>query len=107
MAGNPNVRIRKGQIITARFLNNMADNIDELISDGVTPPKQLNGPASPEQQNEDAETDPPGAFIETERSTTEVQVFDQEETNYALIDRFEQVQFRRDDGETLILVFKN
>ena len=85
----------------------MAENLDTLIELGVKPPRQQNQPAAPAQQNEDAGTDPPDAFVETDRSTSEVQVFDDEETNYALIDRFEQVSFARADGETLILVFKN
>ena len=83
------------------------ENLDTLIELGVKPPRQQNQPAAPAQQNEDAGTVPPDAFVETDRSTSEVQVFDDEETNYALIDRFEQVNFARADGETLILVFKN
>jgi hypothetical protein len=96
-------RIKKGDPITARFLNDLRDGVEENRK-SVKPPRQRNAPPPADVP---VEAEDPETFIETTRTTSEVQVFDDEDTNYALIDRFETVSFENGLGETLKLKFKN
>lgn len=102
----PQPRIKKGEIIKARFLNDMAEGIDNLQR-AIKPPTQINKPTAGDVQNEDPETEPPSTFIESGRTTTTVQVFDQNETNYAEVERIETVTFTNNNGESIKLKFDN
>lgn len=100
-------RIRRGEIITARMLNNHAKNLDFLKQQIVNPPRERDAPPPPDVQNEDPATGSPNTYTETVRQTSEVQIFDQNEENYALIDRIDQATFQNPDGDTITLVFNN
>ncbi len=104
-------RIQKGQIITAGFLNDMAGGVDDLTREFASRPKQVLPASPPETQNRaaqdgDAVTNP-AAYIEAWRTTSTVQVFDQDETNYAEVERIETVTLQNGLGDTLILQFNN
>lgn len=105
--GDLDWRINKGEVITAKFLNNMAENVRILADEGIKPPHQLNQPADGDQQNQDEDAEPVEAFIESRRDTSSVTVYDQNEENYATIQRIDRVEFTNGLGETLILVFTN
>ena len=97
--------IDKGQVITARRLNDYGSGINELNRKAFSPPRQITDQVDPEVPIEEAAG--PQNFIETGRITSEVQVFDQDDTNYALIDRIESITFTNSDGVTLTLQFAN
>ena len=104
-------RIVKGGIIRARFLNDMAEGVDILTREFAAGPKQV-VPASPaDAQNQAAEdsgtvTDP-SVYAESGRTTSTVQVFDQNDENYAEVDRIETVTLQNGLGDTLVLQFNN
>ena len=95
-------RIRKNDIIKADFLNSMASGVDFLTAKAVALPKQINEP-NPNASDAIA----PADFVESSRAVEEVQIFDQNQTNYALIDRMTRVEFGNSEGETLVLIFNN
>lgn len=102
------VWLEPGDPITARFLNNHSLHIYSLEERAVLlPPQQRNKPAAPEVQNEDAEAVAPTTFVETSRTVSTVQVFDQNQTNYAEVERVETINFTNAAGETLSLKFNN
>ena len=94
-------RIRKKELIKASFLNSLADGVDHLTAKAVALPKQRNNP------NPEDPVTAPTDFVESSRTVEEVQIFDQNQTNYALIDRMTRVDFTNKEGETLVLVFNN
>lgn len=101
------VKIRQGQIITADYLNQMATGINSLLDRPVIPPVQRNKPPPPELQNVDSEAESLSAYIESSRSTSTVQVFDQNEENYAEVERIDSVSLLNGYGQEIRLVFKN
>ena len=98
----PLSQIRKGEVIEAKFLNNVVNDVNDLTALAVKLPKQVN---EPNPENADAVA--PADFVETSRAVEEVQIFDQNATNYALIDRMTRVEFANSAGDTLVLVFNN
>jgi len=104
-------RIQKGQIITAGFLNDMAGGVDDLTREFASRPKQVLQASPAEVQNEAAEGDDevtdPSVYIEQSRTTSSVTVYDQNEENYAEVDRIETVTLQNELGETLVLQFNN
>jgi hypothetical protein len=104
-------RQKKGAVIRAAFLNDIAGRVDDLALKFVDGPKQVVPSAPAGVQNEAAleEDEIIGAevFIETSRATDLVQVFDQNDENYAEIDRISEVVLQKDDGTTIILRFTN
>jgi len=104
-------RIQRGQVIKASFLNDMAENIDDLTREFASRPKQVLEASPAEAQNEaaidgDAVADP-AAYVEQSRTISTVQVFDQNDENYAEVDRIETVTLQNAHGETLVLQFNN
>ena len=99
-------RIDKGKVIRAQFLNDMAEGIDTLNAESVAPPKQVNEPPPPSNDPAISVVEL-GVFIEQSRTVSEVQIFDQNDENFALIDRIETVTFKNGLGETLTLAFNN
>ena len=108
----PVEKVKKGEVITARYLNKVGGKVNDLEK-SISPPKQKNPPTSSEVQNQTAEDDtaeetaPPSTFVETGRTISTVQVFDQDDTNYAEVDRIETITFVNGNGETLSLQFTN
>ena len=104
-------RIQKGKIIRASFLNDMAQGVDDLREEFISSPRQVEAPAPAEVQNESAEDAAevvsPTTYIETSRSTSTVQVYDQNDTNYAEVSRIETVTLTNSLGESLVLKFNN
>jgi len=104
-------RIQKGGVIRATFLNDMAEGIDDLNREFASRPKQVIQAAPPEAQNQSAQDDDevtdPATYIESGRTSSTVQVFDQNEENYAEVDRIETVSFQNALGDTITLQFNN
>ncbi len=100
-------KIRKGTVITARYLNDGFGEVNQLVKHSVTPPKQTDRPVDPEVQNEEPSSEPSTTYTETTRTVTTVQVFDQNLENYAEIDRMESASFKNGDGDVIRLVFNN
>lgn len=100
-------RIQTGQVIKASFLNDMASGIDDLNRVFVGRPKQVLNADPPGAQNDGASDADPNRFIESSRITSTVQVFDQNEENYAEVSRIELVTFENSFGETITLEFDN
>jgi len=105
-------KVKKGEVITARYLNKIGRRVNDLEA-SVSSPKQKNPPASSAVQNQAAEDDTaeevtaPTTFVETDRTISTVQVFDDEDTNYAEVERIETINFVNGNGETLSLQFAN
>lgn len=102
--------IRKGDLITARQLNEYGDGINTINKKSVASPSQQDSQANLDVQIEAAEEEAEintSNFVESSRTTIQVQIFDQNETNYALIDRIETITFVNGAGETLTLEFAN
>lgn len=95
--------IQKGDIITARRLNEYGDGVNTLLQKGVDPPKQAADAPEPGVPKEDALD--LNTFVETSRTVDLVTVFDDEGTNYAEIERIVTISFANADGETLKLQF--
>jgi len=102
----PLPKIKKGDAITARYLNRVSGQVDELI-EAVNPPRQRNAPRAPALQNEEPGEEPPTSYIETSRETSTVQIFDQAAENYAEIERIESITLTNGNGDKLRLVFNN
>jgi hypothetical protein len=103
-------KIKKGNEITAKYLNTLGDSINDLQA-AFQGPKQLNEPPPAAVQNQtetdDDEPASPNTYVETNRTTTTVQIFDQNDENYAEIERIETISFANSEGETLTLRFNN
>ena len=108
----PIEKVRNGEVITARYLNKIGSRVNDREK-AIAAPRQKNPPTSPEVQNQAAEDDtagevtPPTTFVETGRTISTVQVFDQDDTNYAEVQRIETINFVNGNGETLSLQFAN
>jgi len=100
-------KIRKGSIITAKYLNEGFGEVNRLVKEAVSPPRQVNPPAPADVQNADPSAESLGTFQEQSRETSTVQVFDQGGTNYAEIERIDAVSFKNGRGEVIKLVFVN
>ncbi len=100
-------KIRKGTVITARYLNDGFGTVNDLVKHSVSPPRQTDKPVAPEVQNEEPSSEPSSTYTETSRSITTEQVFDQNLTNYAEVDRIDAVSFKNGDGDVIRLVFNN
>lgn len=104
-------RINKGDPILATLLNSYGTNINDLNKEVFDSPKETEGPQDADALNDAAEEDPevpitdPSEYIETERSTSTVTVYDDEFTNYAEIERIESITFTNSLGEKIKLVF--
>lgn len=99
-------RINRGEVITAKYLNEIGDSVNRLLGP-VNPPSQVNKPPAGDVQNEQPEAVSPDDYVEQSRSVESVQVFDQNETNYALIDRIRTVSFVNGKDKSIKLVFNN
>lgn len=96
--------INKGQVITAGRLNDYADNINTLNALVFNPPKPIDDPGEAQAEGE---TQNPSTYVERSRTTSLVQVFDQNETNYAEVTRIETVTLVNGEGVELKLQFNN
>jgi hypothetical protein len=104
--------INKGEIITAERLNKYGDGVNQLNRNIFLRPNSLEDEIAPEVQaetleDETAEPVTTDNFIETSRTISQVQIFDQNDTNYALIDRIESITFTNAAGSTITLTFNN
>lgn len=87
-------RWRIGERVTARMLNEMTEAINGNTA-AIAAPRDRSESSSEIEYNE------------TERETSEVQVFDQNEENYATIERIDSITLQNDAGDTLTLNFEN
>lgn len=108
------IRIKVGDQIKAEFLNESVDNINELVDLLVEPPAQINPADDPDLQNAknedetaEGEGDSADVFVEQNRTTNEVIVFDQNDENYATIDRITTIELLNGLGESLKLRINN
>lgn len=99
--------IKRGEKITADFLNESVDQVNELTDLLVKPPEQITPANDPELQIEDPEADDIDTYIEQSRTVTEVQVDDQNEENYATIDRITTIELLNGNGESLKMRINN
>lgn len=97
--------IERGEVITARRLNQYGEGLNELNNISFGPPRDVTDPPADGVPAEDAIA--ANTFVEQSRTTTEVQIFDNEGVNYALIDRIDSITFANSEGETLILQFNS
>jgi hypothetical protein len=95
----------KGDPLTALRLNEFTDNINKANDLLFEPPRQADEPSDAEVPADEQETS--NDYIESSRIVSQVQVFDQNEVNYALIDRIDKIVFTNGDGDTLTLTFNN
>ncbi len=112
MPGKKQKRIKKGEIIRAVFLNEMAEGVDDLTSLLVTPPRHINSALDPEVQvavadEEDAVADDIDTFIEQDRTFEEVQVFDDADENFATIERITTISLVNGRGESFKMRINN
>jgi hypothetical protein len=102
-------RISKGEPITAKRLNDYGDGVNELKRESIGKAKQIDDPVDTDVQRnageEEAEVEAADEFIETSRTTSLVQVFDQDDVNYAEVERIESIIFTNTDGKVLKLTF--
>ncbi len=94
-------KIKPGDGITAKFLNKLGDGVNSH-DEGVNPPQSVQE-GVPEAADEPV---PVFEYIEQSRTVVQVQIFDQNDENYALIDRIETVTLQNSEGEMLRLRFK-
>ncbi len=111
MPGIKQKRIKRGEVIRADFLNDMAEGIDDATDLLIAAPKHINEALEPALQiaaaEEDAEADDPDTFVEQERTFDEVQVFDDTDTNFATIERIVLISLVNGKGETLKMRINN
>lgn len=100
-------RISRGDKIRAEFLNNIAIGVDDLSRFDVRPPKQILEALPVDLQIEDPETEGLGTYIEQGRTIDEVTVYDQNDENYATIERITTIELQNGLGETLKLRINN
>ena len=98
--------IKKYDPIKAEFLNELVEGVNSLDK-AIEPPRQTDKPPSQEVTQENPDFVPKSAYSETERTTSTVQVFDQNNENYAEIERIEAITFLNGYGEEIKLVFNN
>lgn len=89
-------RIQVGDVITAKLLNEITDAINRNTA-AVAAPRDRDESRSANQTT----------YTETERTTSSVQIFDQNEENYATIERIESITLQSDAGDILTLNFEN
>ena len=105
-------RIRRGEPITAKRLNEYGDSINEIKREIFSGPQQNDEDTAPpevqaEASEEEGETVSSSNYIESSRLVSQIQVFDQDDVNYATIDRIEKITFTNGDGESITLTFNN
>lgn len=100
-------RIKRGEGIKATFLNKHSQGIDDLTDQAVQPPEQLKSTIPVDVQNEDPDADDLDTYIEQARTISEVQVFDQNDENYATIERITTITFLNGRGKPLKLRINN
>jgi len=96
--------IQKGQIITARRLNELGDNVNDLGEETVQPPRQNDDPGEVQAEGDLLD---PEVYVESSRTTSLVTVFDDEGVNYAEVSRIETITLVNGDGKELKLQFDN
>ena len=96
--------INKGQTITAERLNDYGEGINKLNDLVFNLPRAIDDPGEAQAEGE---TEDPSVYVESSRTTSLVQVFDDEGTNYAEVDRIETITLVNGDGEELKLQFNN
>ncbi len=105
------IRIKVGETIKADFLNESVDSINELVDWIVAPPAQINPADDPDLQNaknqDDAGGDSADVFVEVERTFEEVIVFDQDDENYATIERIVTIHLQDGNGNNLKMRINN
>ena len=110
--GKRKLRIKRGQVIRADFLNDIAAGVDDLTEFLVIPPKQINPALDPSLQiaateDDAAEVDETDTFIEQERTFEEVQVFDDNDVNFATIERITTISLVNGKGESFKMRINN
>ncbi len=93
------------QVIKSSFLNNLADDVNDLNDQFVKKPTDPNSVPA-EVQNED-DTNPLTTYTESARATSTIQVYDQNDENYAEVQRIESISFTNAEGHILTLIFSN
>jgi len=96
--------INKGQAITAERLNDYGEGINQLNALVYDLPRSTDDVGETQAEGD---TQDPSTYVETSRVTSLVQVFDDEGTNYAEVDRIDTVTLVNGDGEELKLQFNN
>ena len=99
-------KIKKGDPIKASFLNELGEGVNKL-DELIHSPQQTDELPPPDVSDQYPDAVPDYVFGEISRSTSTVQVFDQNEENYAEIERIESITFKNDKGEILRLDFTN
>jgi len=112
MPGIKQKRIKRGEVIRADFLNDIASGVDDVTDLFVTPPKQINPGLDPSLQiaaTEDDADDPNDidTFIEQDRTFEEVQVFDDTDTNFATIERITTISLVNGKGASFKMRINN
>lgn len=100
-------RISRGEAIRAKFLNNIAIGVDDLSRFDVRPPEQLLDALPVDLQIEDPDTEGLGTYIEQGRTIDEVLVYDQNDENYAAVERIVTIELLNGLGDTLKLRINN
>ena len=111
MPGQKQRRIKRGEVIRAEFLNDMAAGVDNVTDLLVTPPKHINTALNPDLQvaatEEDTAVDDSDTFVEQDRTFEEVQVFDDTDTNFATIERITTISLVNGKGESFKMRINN
>ncbi len=111
MPGIKQKRIKRGEVIRADFLNEMAAGIDDATDLLISPPKHINTALEPALQivatEDDTEVDDTDTFIEQSRTFDEVQVFDDTDTNFATIERIITISLVNGRGESFKMRINN
>lgn len=100
-------RQKRGKVIRATFLNDIAEDVDDLNDEYLRRPTDNENPLPPAVQDADADAPTASNYVESSRSTSTVQVFDQNDENYAEVQRIEQITFINSEGDVLTLTFIN
>ncbi len=104
-------RIKKGQVITARFLNRVVDDVNRLNQ--FVKPRDQRGVAPPENEapddNETTETISSEVWVELSRKTDTVRITDPDDAEtYVDVQRISHITFGRPFGRGgVTLVFNN
>ena len=87
----------RGEVITSEFLEDTALRVNRNEA----------ALAGPRDVSDEDDTNNGLTYTEVSRSTSTETVYDQNEENYAEIERIDSVTFENADGERITLVFNN
>jgi hypothetical protein len=97
-------RIRAGEVIEARWLNDVVDGVNTALQ----PPRAEDDPPPPQPEEGDDESAADEHWTEVARTTTTVRVEDPDDSDtYVDVERVDTVTFLRPDGTTIRLTMSN